>query len=273
MLLRIVGLVLFVLVVSFYSFKSKYISWVTEGEKDVLKVVELKTDLRKLDSLPLPLQNYLKKSLGSENLATPKYSAVSFKQRGLFWLKNEGEGLNFKAQQVVSLQQKEFSWFAKIRMGIAIYVTDRLVGNTGALKASALGVFPIADASGENIYQGQVLRYLAELPWYPMAILLDHDIEWSSLSENKVQAQIMVLGQKLKVEYTFNSENLIEKIYTEDREYSEIKQKRPWVGEFSKYQSKKGILIPSHGEVSWILGSDKFTYFKGDIEEYSLNTL
>jgi hypothetical protein len=172
------------MVVSFYSFKSKYIAWVTDGENDVLKTVELKTDLRKIDSLPIPLQNYLKKSLGTENLENKKYSTVSFKQRGLFWLKNEGEGLKFKAQQVVSLQQKEFSWFAKIRMGIAIYVTDRLVGNTGALKASVLGVFPIADASGENIYQGQVLRYLAELPWYPMAILLDQDIEWITLASS-----------------------------------------------------------------------------------------
>ena len=103
MLLRIIGLVLFVMVVSFYSFKSKYIAWVTDGENDVLKTVELKTDLRKIDSLPIPLQNYLKKSLGTENLENKKYSTVSFKQRGLFWLKNEGEGLNFKAQQVVSV--------------------------------------------------------------------------------------------------------------------------------------------------------------------------
>lgn len=273
MLLRIIGIMLFFIVVSFYSFKSKYISWVTEGEKDVLNFVEQKKDVREIENLPPLLQAYLKKSLGAAQMESKKYSAVSFKQRGLFWLKDEGDGLVFKAQQVVSLRQKEFSWFAKIRMGIAIYVTDRLIGNTGALKASALGVFPIVDAAGDNIYQGQVLRYLAELPWYPMAILLDQDIEWTQLANNKIQAQLLVLGRKLKVDYTFNSENLIEKIYTEDREYSELRKKFPWVGEFSKYQEKKGVLIPSHGEVSWILGERKFTYFKGDIEDYSLTAL
>lgn len=273
MLLKIIGLLLFVLIVSFYSFRSKYLAWVESGEAEVLKVSEARKDNRKFDSLPMPLQNYLKKSLGAENLQSSKYVSVAFKQRGLFWLKNDGDGLNFKARQFVSLQRKEFSWFAKIRMGIVMYVTDRLIGNTGMLKAGVWGVFTIAEDAGQNIYQGQILRYLAELPWYPMAILEDQDITWISLAENKVQAQVEILGQKLRVDYTFNSENLIEKIYTEDREYSEAKQKRPWVGEFSKYQERKGILIPIHGEVSWLLGTDKFTYFKGDIEEYSLKTL
>lgn len=266
---RIIGLVIFVLVISFYSFKSKYTNWVEEGEKSIVKTIENHQQLRTIDSFPEPLQTYLKKSLEKSKKDLSNLGSISFKQRGLFWLKNEGDGLKFKAQQIVSLKEKEFSWFAKIKMGITIYVTDRLIDNVGALKASILGVYSIAEDSGDKIHQGQVLRYLAELPWYPMAILYDHDIEWVRLSDNKIQANLVVSGVKLKVDYIFNSENLIQRIYTEDREYSELKQKRPWEGEFSKYQDKNGILIPMHGEVSWILDNGKFTYFKGDIEDYA----
>ena len=139
----------------------------------------------------------------------------------------------------------------------------------GLLKASILGVYTVAEESGESVYQGQVLRYLAELPWYPLAILKEKEIQWEQVSDNKVIAKFKGADQVLKVEYTFNTEGLIEKIYTEDRIFSEKKAKYPWLGEFSKYQNKNGILIPCRGEVSWLINTEKFTYFKGDIQNYN----
>lgn len=266
---KLIGLVIFIVIVTFYSFKSHYIRWVQKGENEILSFQNSSQNMRPLESLPPLLQNYLKKVIVDEELFQKKISHIHLTQKGLFWLKNEGTGMGFEANQVVSLATKDFSWFAQIRMtGISVYVTDRLINKIGLLRASILGIYTVAEESGESIYQGQVLRYLAELPWYPLAILKENEIQWEQPADNKLIARFKGTNQVLKVEYLFNDDGLIEKIYTEDRFFSEKKAKYPWVGEFSKYQNKNGILIPCRGEVSWIINSEKFTYFKGDVQNY-----
>jgi hypothetical protein len=45
---------------------------------------------------------------------------------------------------------------------------------------------------------------------------------------------------------------------------------RPWQGMFSNYKEYKGVLLPSHGEVSWILDAGTFKYYSGDLEDYAM---
>lgn len=197
-----------------------------------------------------------------------------FTQSGKFRQKPNDKFSDFSAKQYVSLASPMFSWVASMNMnGIPVTVCDRLVDNKGELQARLFSSILLAEGSGDSFLRGELLRYLAEIPWYPMAILNQPEIEWEDVAYNKITSTIKLNQVKATVEYTFNKEGLIESIFVPDREKGDGKEIEllPWYGEFSQYEERAGIVIPTKGQVSWMLDSGKFTYFKGQITGYQLN--
>jgi hypothetical protein len=51
-------------------------------------------------------------------------------------------------------------------------VTDAFANERGDLQVKVLGLFPIARIhGGDQIAKGEAMRYLAELPWAPDALV------------------------------------------------------------------------------------------------------
>jgi hypothetical protein len=203
-----------------------------------------------------------------------KSQFVFFTQSGEFRQKPEDKFSGFSAKQYVSLISPMFSWVASMSMnGIAVTVCDRLVDSKGELQARLFASILLAEGSGDSFLRGELLRYLAEIPWYPLAILNQPEIKWEETAHNKVTATLILDQVAATVEYTFNNDGFIESIFVPDREKGDgnAVELLPWHGEFSKYEERAGVVIPTRGQVSWMLDSGKFTYFKGQITSYQLN--
>mgnify|MGYP003683401177 FL=1 len=167
-----------------------------------------------------------------------------------------------------------YSWIAKMTLnGLSVSVCDRLINNKGELQARLFSAITVAKGSGSNFLRGELLRYLAELPWYPMAILSQPEIKWKSVSPNKITGTLSVNKVTATVEYRFDNNGLIQSIYVPNRERinGDHVDLKPWLGEFSEYEEKNGILIPVRGQVSWLLETGKFIYFDGRIDNYQIS--
>lgn len=136
-----------------------------------------------------------------------------------------------------------FSWVAAVRLkGLTITVCDRLVDGEGELQARLFSSIPLAKGSGDRFLRGELLRYLAELPWYPMTVLHQPDIQWKSVANNKITVTIVLGHVSATVEYTLNNEGLIESIFVPDREKADgaSVELKPWLGEFSSMKKERG---------------------------------
>jgi hypothetical protein len=81
------------------------------------------------------------------------------------------------ATQLAIAQRPGFDWDAPIQMapGVNAFVHDTYLLGEGSLHASLLGLFTVAKMHGapEN-NRGELLRFFAEAPWYPTALLPRH---------------------------------------------------------------------------------------------------
>lgn len=223
-----------------------------------------------MDQHPLLIKNYLNKVI-KDNSVTPK--KIEMTQHGLFYLSKNSRPLKFSAQQVSSLVKPEFSWSAVMRMlMLPLSVKDSLLNGEGRLVAKLFSFIPVASSSGEEILKGELIRYLAEIPWYPNAILLQPDIIFSEVDSNHVSAKLTFNNTSVTVIYEFNSDGLISAVTSSERKMKvgSVMQNFPWGGFFSNFRKIENTIIPTHAEAYWDLPDQRFTYFVGDVTNYKL---
>jgi hypothetical protein len=79
--------------------------------------------------------------------------------------------MSFAARQWIGLDTVAFDWRARIGPLRLITVRDALVDDAPRSEVRFLGGFQLGSApGGPSLLKGQVMRYLAELPWAPDAI-------------------------------------------------------------------------------------------------------
>jgi Family of unknown function (DUF6544) len=88
-------------------------------------------------------------------------------------LKPDAPFFALKATQDSGTRVPGFVWDARGRMAglVPIRVADSLVDGTGQLDVRIAAAMPVARAIGPAVDKGEAMRFLAELPWNPDAIL------------------------------------------------------------------------------------------------------
>jgi hypothetical protein len=189
-------------------------------------------------------------------------------QSGGFRAKPEiEEWSNMEAQQLFSTRPRAFIWNARITMipGVSIDVGDSYVNGTGEMRGKLLSVFPLIDArSSTELNQGALQRYLAESVWFPTALLPSQGVKWKAMDASHALASISDSGITVSLQFEFNHNGEIVSVYTPNR-YREISGKyvpTPWGGKLSHYTKINDYMIPQHGEVSWYLDDQVYTYWR-----------
>jgi hypothetical protein len=220
--------------------------------------------------LPLPVQRYLRRAVTGE--AAP-VDGVWMRQEGEFNLSEDGERwVPFTAEQRVTLRAPGFAWEARVGMapGVPVFVRDAYAAGVGSTEARILGLWPVANVRGAGeIAADQLMRFLAEAPWYPVALLPGGMVEWSAVDERSALATIRHGTVSAALTFVFGEDDFVLAVRAEARGRM-VKGKRvpaPWQGRFSRYALRNGMWIPTEGEVSWILPSGPHPYWRGRVVE------
>jgi hypothetical protein len=224
-------------------------------------------DQKEIEGLPAPVQRFFRTVIkdGQAIVATVKLS-----QQGLFNLsETEDKWSPFTATQFVTTQRLGFDWDARIQMapGINAFVHDTYLLGEGSLHASLLGLFTVAKMHGtpEN-NQGELLRFFAEAPWYPTALLPSQGVRWEAINDTSARATLTDGATTVSVVFQFNAEGTISTMRAEAR-YRDKVTAMPWCGRLWEYSVRNGMLIPLEGEVGWEYPEGIRLYFKGRITE------
>ena len=136
-------------------------------------------------------------------------SAV-FEQTGQMWRTPGGHPMDFTARQTVNINTAQFVWRATMGPGGIVVVADYLVGGTGGLEVRAFGAIPLARAvGGVGMNRGEALRYLAELPWNPDAILSNRSLDWTVVGPRELRVATGVGPARGEVTFELDGSGLI----------------------------------------------------------------
>lgn len=200
----------------------------------------------------------------------PASAVVEISQRDQMWSRPGARPSQFTARQLFRIDQPAFLWMAKYGPLGLVSVTDCFIGGRGELEARLLGLFTVAKMAGNHrIDHGELMRYLAELPWNPDAILSNDRLTW-----DVKEPQLLLVGvknQPAKVAVSLR-DGLIDTVFAEARPRAEGRQlvDRPWRGRFWDYRSVAGRRMPIRGEVAWVLDGKEFVYWRGEILSWNL---
>ncbi len=229
-------------------------------------------DARELEGLPAPVQRYFRAVLKDGQAIV---SAVTIEMAGSINMSSTAEqwkAFSSKQRVVTSTAgfRSGFMWDARISMlpGMEVHVLDAYIAGKGLLRAAMLGLFTVADMSGGGeMARGEFMRFFAETPWYPTALLPSQGVQWAAVDGASANASINDGAVTLTLLFHFNDAGLIDSVRAEARGGMVGKEMlmRPWECGLSDYQLQDGMLIPMAGEAAWIQPEGRTTYFKGAI--------
>ena len=220
-------------------------------------------DASGLAALPAPVARYLAFALspGQRIIARAHLrSSGTFAAKPNAWSR-------FTAEQDVRTGPPEFVWNARIAMMpmLPVRVRDRYVAGEGSMRAAVAGLVPIVNQRGTpEMAAASLQRYLAEAVWYPTALLPGDALSWSPIDAESARVTLTDGPTTVSVDFTFGATGEIETVST--MRYRDVKGTpvlTPWVGHHRDYSRMSGMMIPTSGDVAWVLPTGPEPYWRG----------
>jgi len=190
-------------------------------------------------------------------------------QHGFMRTSSQGPWMPFDAEQYFTIDPPAFVWAASIHANTFVDIAgrDKWQDYTGNMVIKAASLIPLANSSGREIDQGTMIRYMAELIWFPHAAT-SNLFTWKQTDTDN--ASITMTGKDGVVSglYTFNADGL--PIRFEAQRYGDFEgvfRKETWSVTITSYKHFNGILMPNKSEVTWKLKEGDFTWLKLEVVE------
>jgi hypothetical protein len=195
--------------------------------------------------------------------ATPR--GTKLVQRGEIRLDPERGWLPFTATQTLQADRTAFVWRARVRMAplLTATVEDAFEDGVGRLDARLLGFIRVAHGRGPHVDVGEVQRYLAELPWNPLALLHNPELRFEELAPDLVR--VSTERPAAEVVLRFDADGDVVGARTEARPRETDQQ--PWEGEFGEYRDFGELRAPARGAVRWDVPGAPFPYWRGEVTQ------
>lgn len=114
-----------------------------------------------IKELPEPVQRYFKYSrvIGMQHINT-----VSLKQKGYFRMKEGQKMMPMTAEQYYTTNPPAFLWYGKMTPIplLSIKARDQFIDGQGSMLIKLLGLIKVGEASGAEMDQAALTRYLSE---------------------------------------------------------------------------------------------------------------
>jgi hypothetical protein len=234
---------------------------------DIKKEVVRQSDLY---GLPTIVQKWMYQSgvIGKEKAIT-----VQLKQKAYMRLGSDKPWMPVEAEQFFRVDEPGFIWKAKVKMAPLLYIfgKDMYHKGKGQMLIKILALIKIVNSTGKEIDQGSILRYLAEIIWFPTGALSKY-IEWDEIDEHSARAIMSYRGITASGVFTFNDNG--EPIKFAAKRFREMGGKyelTDWGGYSKEFKKMGDLRIPTQGEVIWKLPTGDFDWFHWEITEIEYN--
>ena len=267
-----------ILIVGFSAFAThKFHNMVTYESYQILLNKTIKPSSiileKDINHLPQIIQKWLN---NSRTVGSPNVQTVQLKQLGTMRTKPTSHWMPFEASQVFNVENPSYVWQTKVDAMpiISMVGLDKFENGKGEMLIKLAGLMSVVnEVENPKINQGAMLRYLAEICWFPSAALNDY-IHWESVDSNSAKATFMYKNQSVSGLFTFNNKG--DFVTFEANRYfggSKTSQLEKWRITAEDYKVFNGIKIPSKCKVTWKLKEGDFNWMNLQIVAIDYNSL
>ena len=228
---------------------------------------QIRQGLAPAGRLPEPVRRCVERAIPLDG---PVPTRVRVEQTGDMWPAPGSKPMHFTAVEEFAGYEAAFSWHARfpILPLLAMRIQDGLEAGEGRMRGRFAGI-PFMDKSGPALTIGAAMRYLAEIPWVPYAMLANHRLHWRQVDDITAEVSTDTLFGRAAVSIEFDAVGDIVRAYSDARP-RDGDVARPWGGFYSDYAAVGGVRVPTTAEVRWELPEGPFTYRRGEITALAL---
>jgi hypothetical protein len=223
-----------------------------------------------LEGLPEPVQRYLRYT---GIVGKPVIRTVHLTQRGTMRPSVAGGWIPLEAEQFYTVQPPGFVWDGSLHVGPLplARARDRYADGRGSMLVRAGGLFPVVDATGEEMDQGSMMRYLSEMIWFPTAFL-GANISFAAIDARSAQVTLTDHGRTATGTLHFDAEG--RPTGFEAQRYRMVGSEyelATWWAPVNEYGELAGLQLPVRAQAVWKLPEGDLAYFDAVITELAYN--
>lgn len=257
-----------ILIIVLFSAAAMYFDRKVQQEVDSIRSQAVKYDRiiseEMVSDMPKNVQRWMRES----NVIGRKMpNVIRVLQKGSMRTKPEGKWMPFDAVQYFSVDPPAFVWSARIKAASLFTIAgrDKYQNGEGNMLIKPLYMFTVADSRGKEINQGTLIRYLAEMAWFPQAAASKY-LRWEFIDDHQARVTMEYGGTRASGIYLFNDDGSV--VGFEASRYGDFKgtyRKEKWSVATTGYKNFNGILIGYKNEVTWKLKEGAFKWLKVEI--------
>lgn len=213
---------------------------------------------QQLAGLPQPVQRYFKLVLKE---GQPYISYFKMKHDGQFKTGIDKGWIDIQGEQYATTETPGFIWKGSTAMFTA---RDMYIKDTGRLIVSLFSIYNVADGTGKEFDQGELLRWLGESVMYPTNLLLNDRLKWFAIDNLTAKLTFNYRGLSLFYIVYFNDAGEITQLET--KRYMEKDHLETWIIKMGNYKTMNNINVPTAFEVLWRLKKGDFSYAKFNVK-------
>ena len=214
-------------------------------------------------TLPPLIQQYFERALPE---GPGEIDSVDITQEGSMHMKPGSHGLRFRATEHLETTRVAFTWRARFRSaGLPLDIVDACDRGHGLLELRIARI-RVKRQQGPELGLGESLRYLAELPWVPHALVRNRELEWTQTGEDTVEVATQIDDTRAAVTFELNGSGDIVRVSALRRRQDGRKWvETSWGGDFRAYDVVDGIRLPTQADVFWEHEGERFVYWRGRV--------
>jgi hypothetical protein len=143
---------------------------------------------------------------------------------------------------------------------VSVVGRDQYRDGQASIQMRALSLVPVANKTGGGLNQGDLLRYLGELQWFPAGALADY-VTWEPREADSAKATMRYGGVTASMTFVFGTEGRL----LEERavRYNDARgRNESWVNRNDADAEFGGLRVPAEGEARWEYDSGPSPYIR-----------
>jgi hypothetical protein len=213
-----------------------------------------------LADLPEPVRRYLRYT---GVVGKPSPGTIRLRQKGKMRLGPGQPWVPLDAEEHYSVQPPGFVWAGTARLGPlpVARARDMYAGGEGRLLVKVASLWPVVDASGAQMNQGEMMRYLNEMVWFPAAFLADN-ISFQAVDDSSAHVTLTDQGQTATGTLVFDNQGRLTDFVAQRYRTPDASSPQTWSTPITGYGEFEGLRLPARGKAAFKLPGGDFEYIE-----------
>ena len=219
-----------------------------------------------LSDFPEPVRRYL---TYTGVVGRPFVRMVRLRQKGAMRAGPGQPWMPLAAQEHYCVDPPGFVWDGTLRLGPVRVgrARDEYLGGAGRMLVKVASLLPVVDASGEEMDQGSMMRYLSEMIFFPAAFLGDN-ISFQAVDHGSAQVTLTDHGRTATGTIYVDGQGRLTNFAAMRHRMAGGRQVlTAWSTPVTAYGEFEGLRLPVRGKAVWKLPSGDLDYIDVTITE------